>query len=136
LKLKVVLLNEFCRNVSNFNADVFGVWHWSIKVEVLAVYGAEMCAWARKFAVEKKLDKFKGCGICSHVAREANAIDADRYAGAIKIIFFWTHFAYHHGGTDFVPFMARDVVVVDKEEGVRARNPFCVGRRPRAYALA
>jgi hypothetical protein len=44
--LKVVFFNEFCRNVSDFNADVFGVWHWSIKVEVLEVDGAESCAWA------------------------------------------------------------------------------------------
>ncbi len=39
--LKVVLLNEFQRNFSNFIADVFGVWHWSIKVEVFEVNGAE-----------------------------------------------------------------------------------------------
>jgi hypothetical protein len=56
--LKVVPLNEFCQNVSYFNADVFGVWHWSIQVEGLEVNGAETCAWARKYAVEKKLDKF------------------------------------------------------------------------------
>jgi hypothetical protein len=30
--------------------------------------------------------------------------------------------------------MAQDVVIVNKEEGISARNPFCVGRRPRAYA--
>jgi hypothetical protein len=38
--LKVVLLNEFHRNVSDSNADVFGFRHWSIKVEVLKVDGA------------------------------------------------------------------------------------------------
>jgi hypothetical protein len=54
--LKVVFLNEFRSNVSNFNADVFRVWHWSIKVEVLEVDGAELCAWAREHAVEKKLE--------------------------------------------------------------------------------
>ncbi len=27
--LKVVLLNEFRRNVRYFNVDVFGVWHWT-----------------------------------------------------------------------------------------------------------
>jgi hypothetical protein len=32
--------------------------------------------------------------------------------------------------------MARDVLIVDKEEGVSARNLFCVGRWFRAYALA
>jgi hypothetical protein len=51
--LNVVLLNEFCRNVSNFNADVFRVWHWRIRVEVLEVNGAEPCAWAREHTVEK-----------------------------------------------------------------------------------
>ncbi len=90
----------------------------------LEVNGAETCAWARKHAVEKKLDKFKGRGVGSHVAQEAHAIAANCYAGAIRIIFFWTHFAYHHGVADFLPFMARDVVVVNKEEGVSARNLF------------
>jgi hypothetical protein len=61
----------FCRNVSNFNANIFGAWHQSIKIEVLEVNGAEMCAWARKHAVEKKLDKFKGCSVGSHIARKA-----------------------------------------------------------------
>ena len=41
--LKVVLLNEFHRNVSNFNADIFRVRHWSIEVEILEVDGA-VCA--------------------------------------------------------------------------------------------
>jgi hypothetical protein len=91
--LKIEFFNEFCRNVSNFNVDVFRVWHWSIKVEVLEVNRAELCIWARKHAVEKNLDKFKGSGVGSHVAREADAIAADCYAGAIRIIFFWMHFA-------------------------------------------
>ncbi len=42
--LKVVFLDEFCWNVSNFNVDVLGVWHWSIKVEGLEVDEAETCA--------------------------------------------------------------------------------------------
>jgi hypothetical protein len=130
--LKVVLLNKFCQNVSNFNADVFRVWHWSIKVEVLEVDGAEMCAWARKHTVEKKVDKFKRRGVGSHVAQEADAIAANCYVGAIRIIFFRTHFAYHHGVADFIPFMAWDVMVVNKEEGVSACSLFCVGRRSRA----
>jgi hypothetical protein len=66
--LKVVLLNGFRRNVSNFSAVIFRVRHWSIEVEVLEVDGAGTCAWARKHAVEKKLDKFKGCSVGSHVA--------------------------------------------------------------------
>jgi hypothetical protein len=85
--LKVVLFNEFHRDVSSFNADLFGVWHWSIEVEVLEVDGAEMCTWAREHAVEKKLDKFEGCGVGSHFAREADVIAANHYVSAIRIIF-------------------------------------------------
>jgi hypothetical protein len=57
--LKVVLLNEFRQDVRNFNADVFGVWHWSIKVEVLEIDGAETCTWARKHVAEKKLTSLR-----------------------------------------------------------------------------
>jgi hypothetical protein len=134
--LKFVLLNKFHQHVSNFNADLLRVWHWSIKVEVLEVNGAEMCTWAREHTVEKKLDKFEGCGVGSHVPQEADVIAVDCYVSAIRIILLWMHFAYHHGVADFFPFIAWDVVVVDKEEGVSARNLFCVGRRPHAYALA
>jgi hypothetical protein len=134
--LKVVFLNEFCRNVSNLNADIFTVQHQSIKVEALEVDGAETCTWARKHTGEKKLDKFKGCSVSSHVVWKADAIAADGDVGAIRIIFFRTHFTYHHGVADFLPFMEQDVVVVDKEEGISARNPFCIGRKPHAYALA
>jgi hypothetical protein len=79
---------------------------------------AETCAWARKHAVEKKLNKFEGRGVGSHIAREVDAIATNIYAGVIRIIFFQRHFAYHHGVADFLPFMAWDVVVVDKEEGI------------------
>jgi hypothetical protein len=86
--LKIVFFNEFRQNISNFNADVFRVWHWSIEVEVLEVDGAEPCAWARKHAVEEKLDKFEGRYVGSHVAQKADAIAANCYVGAIRIIFF------------------------------------------------
>jgi hypothetical protein len=43
---------------------------------------------------------------------------------------FWMHFAYHHGVADFLPFMARDVMVVDKEEAISARTHFVLGEDP------
>jgi hypothetical protein len=105
-------------------------------VEILEVDGAKTCAWGRKYPVEKKLDKFEGRGVGSHVTWEADAIAADGDAGAIRIPLFWPHFTYHHGVADFLPFMDWDVMVVNKEEGVSACNPFGVGGRARAYALA
>jgi hypothetical protein len=133
---KFVLLYEFCRNVFNFNADIFRVRHWSIEVEVLEVDGAETCTWARKYAVEKQLDEFEGRGVGSHITWEADAIIADGDGGTIRIILFLPHFTYHHGLADFLLFMDRDVVIVYKKEGVSACNPFCVGGRTQANALA
>jgi hypothetical protein len=134
--LKFVLINEFHRNVCDFNADIFRVRHQSIKVEILEVDGAETCAWARKHAVEKQLDVFKGHGAGSHVTQEADVVTTNGDAGAIRIILFWPHFTYHHGVADFLSFMDRDVVIVYKKEGVSARNLFCVGGRTQAYTLA
>ncbi len=122
--LKFVLLNEFCRNVCDLNVDIFRVRHRSIEVEILEVDGAETCTWARKQAVEKKLDEFKGCIVGSHVTLEADAIATNGDAGAIRIILFQPHFTYHHGVADFLPFIDRDVVVVDKKKSVSARIPF------------
>ncbi len=96
---------KFVQNVCNFNADIFMVRHQSIKVEILEVNGAKTCAWARKHAVEKKLDKFEGRGVDSHITQEADAIATNGDAGAIRIILFRPHFTYHHGVADFLPFM-------------------------------
>jgi hypothetical protein len=134
--LKFVLFNEFHQNVCNFNVDIFRVRHQSIKVEVIEVNGAETCAWARKHTAEKQLDKFVGCGVGSHVTQEADVIAADGDAGAIRIILFWQHFTYHHSVADFFSFMDQDVMIVYKKEGVSACNPFCVGGRTGADALA
>ncbi len=134
--LKFVLLNEFCGNVCNFNADILRVRHRSIEVEILEVNGAETCTWARKHAAEKQLDMLEGHGVGSHITQEADAIATDGDVGAIRIILFRTNLTNHHGVADFLPFMDRDVEVVDKKEGGSARNAFCVGGRPRAYTLA
>jgi hypothetical protein len=71
-----------------------------------------------------------------HVTQEADAIATDGDVGAIRIILFQPPFTYHHGVADFFPFMDRDVVIVNKKEGVSACNPFCVGGRTKACALA
>jgi hypothetical protein len=68
--LKFVPLNEFRQKVRNFNADIFRVRHQSIDEEVLEVDGAETCAWERKHADEKQLDKFEGQGFGFHITWE------------------------------------------------------------------
>jgi hypothetical protein len=122
--------------ILQFNANIFRVRHWGIKVKVLEVDGAEMCAWEREHPVEKQLDKFKGYGVGSHVTREADAIAADGNVGAIRIILVRPHFTYQHGVADFLSFIGWDVMIVYKKEGVSACNPLCVGGSTRTNALA
>jgi len=50
---KLVFLNEFIWDVGDFNADIFRIGHWGVKVEVLEVDGAEAHAFAREHAVEE-----------------------------------------------------------------------------------
>ncbi len=94
------------------------------------------CAWAREHAVEKQLNKFEGCGVGSHITWEADVISTDGDVGAIRIILFRLHFTYYHDVADFLLFMGRDVVIVDKKEGVSTCNSLCVGGRTRINALA
>jgi hypothetical protein len=63
-------------------------------------------------------------------------ISANGDAGAIRIILFWPHFTYHHGVADFLSFMNWDAMIVYKTECGSACNPFCVGGRTQADALA
>jgi hypothetical protein len=92
-----------------------------------------MCAWARKHTVEKQLEEFKGCGVGSHVTREADAIAANSDVGAIRIILFGSHFTYHHGVADFLSFMDQDVMIVYKKEGISLHIPPWCGRFPFVY---
>ncbi len=53
---KLVFLNEFSWDVCDFDADIFRIGHWGIKVEILEVNGAEACAFAREHTVEEQLE--------------------------------------------------------------------------------
>jgi hypothetical protein len=63
---KFVFLNEICRNVCNFNADMFMVRYQSIKVEVLEVNGSEMYAWQESTLMRR----FKGHSVGSLITQK------------------------------------------------------------------
>ena len=124
---RLVLLNEIRWDVCDFDADILGVGHWGIEVEVLEVDGAEACAFAREHTVEQQLDEFKRCGVGADSSRVTYAIASDGDAGTIRIVFIWLHFTNYHGVADFLSFVGWDVMIVDDKEGVSACNPFGMG---------
>ena len=124
---KLVFLNEFGWNVCDFDADIFRIGHWGIKVEVLEVNGAEACTFAREHTVEQQLEEFKRSSIGADIPRVTDAIASDGDAGMIRIIFIRSHITHYYGVADFLSFVGGDVVIVDDKEGVSARNSFGIG---------
>jgi len=133
---KLVFFNKFGRDVCDFDTDILRIGHWGIEVEVLEVDGAESGSFAREDTVEQQLKEFKGCGVGANISRVTNTATADGDAGTIRIIFFRPNFAHYHGEADFLLFVGRDVGIVDKKEGVSARDLFGGGGSSRTNSLA
>jgi len=92
---KLVLLNEFCWDVCDFDVDILrGRALGGINVEVLEVDGTEVYTFARDHTGEQQLEEFKGCGVGADIPRVTDAIASDDDAGMIRIIFIG------RGGTD------------------------------------
>ena len=108
---EVVFLDELIRNVRELDANIFGIGHGGIKVEVLKVNGAEPSALPGEDTVEEEFDEFKGCGVGANVARIANPVSADGDTGSVRIIFLWADFTDHHGMTDLLALVEGDPVV-------------------------
>ncbi len=121
---KLVLFNEFCWDVCDFDMDILRIGHWGIKVEVLEVDGAELRAFAREDTVEQQLEEFKGHGVGADISWVTNTTTFDGDAGTIKIVFIRSHFTHYHGVADFLSFVSGDVMIVNEKEGVSARNSF------------
>jgi hypothetical protein len=119
---KLVLLNEFLWNVCDFDVAIFWVGHRGIKIEVPHINGAEVCSFLQENTVEKEIDKLKISSVGADVTRVAYAIAFNGDPGAIRIIFLWTNFTYHHGLAYFLPHLGQYVLIVDEEEGVSATH--------------
>ncbi len=132
---KLVLVNEFCWDVCDFDVDILRIGHWGIEVEVLEVDGAESRAFAREETVEQQLEEFKGRGVGAGISRVTNTTASNDDAGTIRIVFIRSHFTHYHGVADFLSFVSGDVMIVNDKEGVSARNSFGGGGGSRTNSL-
>jgi hypothetical protein len=133
---KLVLFNEFCWDVCDFDADILRIGHWGIEVEVLEVDGAESRAFAREDTVYQQLEEFKGRGVGADISWVTNTTASNGAAGTIRIVFIRSHFTHYHGVADFLSFVNGDVMIVDDIEGVSASNSFEGGGGSRTNSLA
>jgi hypothetical protein len=132
----VVFFDEFIWDIGELDANIFGIGHRSIKVEVLQVDGAEPCAFSEEDTVEEQFDKFKGCGVGADIARVADPVATDSDMGVVGVILLWANVADHHGMTDLLALVGRDVLVVDEKECVGTFYSLFGWRSPRVNALA
>ncbi len=115
---EVVFLDEFIWDVGELDAHIFGIWHRSVKVEVLEINGAKPSAFPGEDTIEEEFDKFQGCGVGANIARVADSVAADSNTGAIGVIFLRANFTDHHSMTDLFAFVKGDVWVVNEKESV------------------
>ena len=113
--MEVVFIDEFGRDVKDFDADIFRVLHWRVEVEVFQVHGAEPCPCPRQHAVQEDLDEFQGCSVGPHVPRVEDYISPDGDSGAVWLIFVGLYFVDHLGMANLLFLVGRDVIVADDE---------------------
>ena len=89
-------------HVRDFDADILGVGHWGIEVEVLEVDGAEARIFAREPTAEQQLEEFKRCGVGANVSRVTDAVASNCNAGTIRVIFIRSHLTNYHGVANFL----------------------------------
>ncbi len=125
-----VFVNTFVGDVQDFDANVFGLGHGSVKVEVLQANGAKVGTLLREYTVEEELEKFQGCYVSTHIARVADAVANNGDLCAVRVVLVWMDFTYNHGMAYFLPLVQRDVVLVDAKECVGTGYTLGVGGLP------
>jgi hypothetical protein len=99
---KVVFLDEFFWDIGELNADVFGIWHWSVEIEVFYVNGAELCSLSGEDTVEEQLDEFERGRVGANVAWIADSITTDGDTGAVQVILLRMNLADDRGVADLL----------------------------------
>jgi hypothetical protein len=115
---KLVFVNELIRDAQDFDANIFGLGHGSVKVEVFKVDGAKACTFLIQYTVEEELEKLQQHCVSTHIARVADAVATNGYPCAVRVVLVWTDFTYNHGMAYFLSLVQQDVVVVNAEERV------------------
>ena len=133
---EVVFLDEFIRDVGELDANIFGLGHRSVRIEILQVNGAEPCTPPGEDTVEEEFDEFKGGGVGANIAGEANPVATNGDTDLVRVILFRANFADNHGMTDLLALVEGGVLVVNDEEGVGTQYPLTCWRRSRTNALA
>jgi len=86
--------------------------------------------------LRRSLKKFKQSGVRANDARIADSVASNGDMSSIRVILLWTDFTDHHGMTNLLALVERNVLVVDEEEGVGTCYSLFRWRGTRANALA
>ncbi len=99
---KLVFVDELVKVVQDFDANVFGLRHGRVKVEVFKIDGAKACTFLREHTVEEELEKLQRCCVSTHITRVADAVATNDDPCAVMAILVWTDFTFNHDMTYFL----------------------------------
>ncbi len=122
---KLVFIDELVGGVQNFDANVFGLEHGRVKVDVFKINGTKACTFLREYTVEEELEKLQQRCVSTHIARVADVVATNGDPCAVRLVLVWTDFTYNHGMAYFLSLVQQDVVVVDAKE--RVGNGYTLG---------
>ena len=107
------------------------------KVKVGYVETGKGCSRCRQGAVEEEFDSLKRSCASADITRIGNAVTSKGDACTVWITFLWPYFADNPGVGDITATVRRDVMKMNRGEGVCTGNVFLVWRtRESTNALA
>jgi hypothetical protein len=86
---ELVFFDELIGDVWDFDANVFGLGHGSIKVELLKVNGARVCTFSREYTIEEEHEKFHQHCVSTHIARVADAVATNGDPCVVRVLIVW-----------------------------------------------
>ena len=119
---KVIFTNDFLGNVTDFDLDILGSFHWCGQVKILDIKACKFCTFAREHTVDHEFDKLKGGRVGPCISWVADAIATDGDTCPIGIFLLGADLTHNRSVGDFFASVFRYVIILDGKEGVRAGN--------------
>ena len=117
---KIVFINDFLRNVRQFDADIFGSGHGRLQIEVLCIKTCKPGIAAGHDTVDHELDQIKRSGWGVDVTRVLDMATRQGDPCTVGIGLLRADFTNNHGVADVLASVLRYVLISDRSESVGA----------------
>ena len=133
---EAIFIDEFLRDVKDFDAHVLRAIHWCHEIKVCNVKACKFRISTGEDTVDDQLHKIEPSSWGAHVAGVADAVASNCDSSVIGVLFMFPDFTDYFGVRDFAPSIDRDVHVINDAKCVsplRALLSRAFGSRANCY---